>query len=522
MRHIGIYARIALLLFLGQSMIIPQVYETGVLKTRITAFINALPGSGTDEYASPSVAQIDSFQTSVLHLLADDPASAHTTAATYGYRVTVFTDTSFQPDRVHYLLEKQDLSVNYWGIFILSQMPERQNLFIQSPHPLFDYNTGLQGVIIYNTTAARALAIAGAHRCNSADTSVCAGTTTVCTGDTTAFSLSDQAHNTEDFFYAMTEVMNQQIPQLIVVQNHGFAKGVSDPHLIMSNGTKVTPVTDYLSTLKTNLLAIDPTLTFKILHIDTTWSKLTGTTNVQGRLINGSTDPCTKSASTSQGRFLHIEQANTGLRDNETNMQKLADALAGTIPSNPLPVVYGSLYATRNEKGVQISWTTVTEVNSYVFVIERQHGVKGNWVQVDEVRAGGNSNAPRNYEWVDVNPGPLPAVYRLKQIDTDGTYHYSPTLVVSEAPERILISEPYPNPFNASTVIRLEVSEGALPVKVRIIDLTGSVKEVFYHPSMRKGVYSIPVHFTEYASGVYIISVIAGSYHKVMKAGLVK
>ena len=522
MRYIGIYARIAVLLFLGQSMIIPQVLETGVLKTRVTAFINALPGSGTDEYVPPTASQIDSFQATILHLLSDDPTSAHGTAASYGYRVTVFTDTSFHPDRVHYIIEKQNLSVNYWGIFILSQMPERQNLFIQSPHPLFDYNTGLQGVIIYNTTSARALAIAGAHRCNSLDTSVCAGSTTVCTGDTTAFSRSDQAHNTEDFFYAMTEVLQQQIPQLIVVQNHGFAKGVSDPHLIMSNGTKVTPITDYLSTLKTNLLAIDPTLTFKILHIDTTWSKLTGTTNVQGRLINGSIDPCTKSASTSQGRFLHIEQANTGLRDNETNMQKLADALAGTIPSNPLPVVYGSLHAARIEQGVQISWTTVTEVNSYAFAIEKKHNDKSVWVQVDEVRAGGNSNAPRTYVWVDENPGPLPTMYRLKQIDTDGSYHYSPTMTVTNAPEQISISEPYPNPFNASTVIKLEVSENSLPVKVRIIDLTGSVKEVFYHPSMSKGMYSIPVHFTEYASGIYLISVIAGGYHKVMKAGLVK
>ncbi|MBI5727629.1 MAG: hypothetical protein HY965_07235, partial [Ignavibacteriales bacterium] len=95
-----------------------------------------------------------------------------------------------------------------------------------------------------------------------------------------------------------------------------------------------TPDTDYLAKLKISLLAIDTSLTFKIAHTDLSWTKLVATTNTQGRYLNGSNDPCFTAAASSNGRFLHIEQALTGLRDNAANRKKLSDAIALTFPEN--------------------------------------------------------------------------------------------------------------------------------------------------------------------------------------------
>ncbi|MCP4808669.1 MAG: hypothetical protein GY884_25290 [Proteobacteria bacterium] len=40
-----------------------------------------------------------------------------------------------------------------------------------------------------------------------------------------------------------------------------------------------------------------------------------GTTNVQGRQLNGSKEPCEEAAETASGRFLHLEQSSVVRQD---------------------------------------------------------------------------------------------------------------------------------------------------------------------------------------------------------------
>jgi hypothetical protein len=120
---------------------------------------------------------------------------------------------------------------------------------------------------------------------------------------------------------------------LIVIQLHGFTKLSSDPHVIMGNGTNMTPSgTDYLVNLKDALYTLRDTLTFKIAHINTDWTRLTGSVNTQGRLINGSSDPCDINPGSANGRFLHLEQMKEGLRDTEAGWKIMADAVRMTFP----------------------------------------------------------------------------------------------------------------------------------------------------------------------------------------------
>jgi len=76
----------------------------------------------------------------------------------------------------------------------------------------------------------------------------------------------------------------------------------------------------------------DPSLTFKAAHIDTTWTRLIGFTNVQGRMINNSADHCNTSAVTTTGNFIHIEQEKTKLRDDSTGWYKVYQALSAAFP----------------------------------------------------------------------------------------------------------------------------------------------------------------------------------------------
>ena len=312
-----------------------QTAILGDLENYINIYLGNIPGtSSSDEYQPPADSVLDLWGTAIENIINEDYFSADTTASKFGYRIVEFNDTTSANSGVFYLLEKTQSSTNFWGIFAFNPNTKRKNLVIEAPHPLYDMNTGKQGFSIFQTAGARVLLISGAHRCNSSIFSTCSGTTTACSSTSQQYRISDQPHTVDGTFQKTTEVLASLIENIIVIQPHGFAKGTGDPDLIMSNGTQLTPATDYLLALRDNLLAIDNTLTFKIAHIDQSWTRLIATTNTQGRLINGSNNPCTLNSSSNTGRFLHIEQAYTGLRNSKTNWMKLANAIAMTFPED--------------------------------------------------------------------------------------------------------------------------------------------------------------------------------------------
>jgi hypothetical protein len=143
------------------------------------------------------------------------------------------------------------------------------------------------------------------------------------------------AHSVSSIFQKTTEKLLNSFSNTFFIQLHGFAKLVTDPYVILSNGTQITPGLDYIVPLTNNLLIEDNTLTFKIAHIDLEWTRLRAFDNTQGRLINSSIDPCYSYATTTNGRFLSIEQERTKLRDDVTGWNKMANALINTFVCYP-------------------------------------------------------------------------------------------------------------------------------------------------------------------------------------------
>jgi hypothetical protein len=101
----------------------------------------------------------------------------------------------------------------------------------------------------------------------------------------------------------------------------------------MSNGTTQTPAIDYASLIKNELLNEDSSLTFQIAHVNNSWTRLIGFTNTQGRFINNSSNPCNTTATSTTGRFIHIEQERSKLRENATSWSKMSNALLTVFPS---------------------------------------------------------------------------------------------------------------------------------------------------------------------------------------------
>jgi len=180
--------------------------------------------------------------------------------------------------------------------------------------------------------------VSGTHRCNSSSHSPCTGTSSSCSGNIEPYRISDLAHSTTSIYQKTTEILFQAFENSYFIQLHGFQKQSTDPYVILSNGTQVTPSPDYLSTFKDKLYEADTTLTFRVAHIDTAWTRLRGFWNTQGRLINSSSNICSENASQSNGRFFHIEQERTKLRDNSLGWDKIAYAINNTFPTGEIGI----------------------------------------------------------------------------------------------------------------------------------------------------------------------------------------
>ncbi len=309
---------------------------TGSLDQHIDTIIDNMPGSSGNDFQEPLPGEVSTWTNTILYLLNNDAINAGINADSVGYEVVQYFDVNSA--RSYHILEEKQPHTRYWGTYIFNPAPCRSTLVIQSPHPKYDTNTGYEGIFCYTRLNAKAFFLSGTHRCNQSTASSCSGSTGSC-GTSAPFRISDNPHNDNSVFHLTTEIMHDANPNSVFVQLHGFAKQPTDPYVIISNGTRDTPSQDYALDFSNNLFQEDNSLTFKIAHIDTTWTRLIAFTNVQGRYINQSSDACGTSATISQGLFIHIEQEKTKLREDSAGWYKVFNALANTFSCDTLVAV---------------------------------------------------------------------------------------------------------------------------------------------------------------------------------------
>ena len=192
---------------------------------------------------------------------------------------------------------------------VLLRDGEAAPLILGAPHPLYDTDTLDESVVLFEQTGARALIAAGAHRCTNTAASSCSGTSSVCTGASEAYRVSDMAHVTESFYQIAHRVLADRFASDLVVSVHGMSRdGIS-----LSDGTTEptaadAPVARLAAALAEALPEQADDITTCNDYPGATWeTHLCGTTNTQGRLLNGGS--CTEAASMASGRFVHLEQS---------------------------------------------------------------------------------------------------------------------------------------------------------------------------------------------------------------------
>jgi len=315
------------------------IQKTGDLFSEIATKISTMPSDAGNDYFEPNNAQLATWENTLNQLLNGDYSAASDAANTIGYNLINFTDTTTLSNRTYFILETVD--TNYWGTYVFNPDYCRP-LVIQSPHSKRDANTGHQGIYAFQKTEGIFYQVNGTHRCNSLASTTCTGNTTSCSGTSEPYRISDLAHTTQSIFQKTTEVLFNTFDDSHFIQLHGFTKLTTDPYLILSNGTQVEPAIDFMSDFKENLLIEDPVLTFKLAHIDTDWTRLRGFWNTQSRLVNGSFNHCNADATSTNGRFFHVEQERSRLRSDVEGWDKIANALINTFACNAVSTEEGN------------------------------------------------------------------------------------------------------------------------------------------------------------------------------------
>ncbi|MFC7669406.1 T9SS type A sorting domain-containing protein [Hymenobacter humi] len=139
----------------------------------------------------------------------------------------------------------------------------------------------------------------------------------------------------------------------------------------------------------------------------------------------------------------------------------------------PLPVELTAFSATARELDAVLKWSTASERNSAWFAIERSLDGKS-WSEISRKAAAGNSSAALSYSATDLGAGRKAAAfyYRLRQIDVDGTAHYSGVQHVRFNKTIVFAVEAYPIPMQAFLTVDL-VSPTAGPLQIELYDMTG-------------------------------------------------
>jgi hypothetical protein len=238
------------------------------------------------------------------------------------------------------------------------------------------------------------------------------------------------------------------------------------------------------------------------------------------------------------------------------------DGFVADLHSDVLPVELMSFGAMQVDDGILLKWQTATEVNNYGFEIERSLVISNEernleWEKIGFVTGHGNSNSPKSYSYLDQDydkDQELRLKYRLKQIDTDGSFTYYSTIAEvdysitgvenssTDGPTEYSLSQNYPNPFNPSTTISYGIPVVDVPslpgglsryagqtgvvegphVSIKVYDILGNEVATLVDQHHYAGTYKVTFNAAVLNSGVYFYKLTAGSFSQLKKMLLLK
>jgi len=314
------------------------ITASGGLGSEIYDIVQGMPGPDSNGMVIPTDAQMATWETLVKAIADGDRVAACNLIQgnAFPYHLVHFTDV--RDNNASYWILKEDAPVSVgWGTTVIRVGGVFTDVVVEVPHPVGDWRTDPEGVAIFRGLKARALLVAGAHRCTDSAYSPCGGSTVVC-GKLEPYRASDVAHSPQTMFQAAHRALVPCGGMTVALQLHANSLA-GCPDLFISNGT-------LLPGRLADRLSQHATMTCSAITVDIADGVqpecgFTGGSNVQGLYSNGcAASPPSEACSTGLTRpanpeqFIMLEQSTALRNDYACLVEALKETFNPFLPSN--------------------------------------------------------------------------------------------------------------------------------------------------------------------------------------------
>lgn len=298
---------------LDAGLVLPTCDPMAALRRERMMF----PSRGSGAYSLPLGDAAGAFSRLIVASLDGDAEAVEAEAAASGYQVCA--GEGVQDGLI--LLEPIVLDEGRARVVV---RPMGAPLILEAPHPLFDTNTLEQSIDLFEALEARALIVSGTHRCAGTTSSGCDGTTSAC-GAPAPYLDSDAAHNLASMFSAAHVTLSGTFAEDVVASLHGFGQdGASISDGTTDDVDASAPSARLAAALAARFADVTSCNAGAGVPVEV---RLCGTTNTQGRHLNGSPNACLEPGTTTRGRFIHLEQSRAVRADRAGVIAAFRDAL---------------------------------------------------------------------------------------------------------------------------------------------------------------------------------------------------
>jgi hypothetical protein len=168
-------------------------------------------------------------------------------------------------------------------------------------------------------------------------------------------------------------------------------------------------------------------------------------------------------------------------------------------------VIYATpLQGAEHQIGNLLEWSTAFEKNSHTFIVERSiNGI--DFMNVGLIDAAGSSNVDKSYRFLDLGVNDKKLFYRLKQVDTDGTSSFSPTIIIKKEMANqfmvVAMSNTVTNSTFDITIDAIENAELEYTLKNKEGETIFKNKQLLF-----RGLNDIQLDLKDEKEGVYFVS----------------
>ncbi len=199
-----------------------------------------------------------------------------------------------------------------------------------------------------------------------------------------------------------------------------------------------------------------------------------------------------------------------------------------------LPVELTSFTAEYISAGVQLKWSTESEIENLGFIIGKRKMENGKWEEIASYQSNsaleghGTTSERHDYQYSDnfVQPG-VTYEYRLGDVDYSGkvTWYKTVEITVEAENEKIPVEfglhKAYPNPFNPAVTLSYGLKEAGQTM-LQVFNIRGQLVETLVDKHQIIGTYNVRWQPVNLSTGVYVVRLQSGNQTNLQKIVFVK